>query len=54
MPFVSNAQRKWMYANNPKMAAEWSAATPKGKKLPEHKKKCVQVQVGERLLNFEF
>jgi len=39
MPFKSSAQRRWMYANNPKMAAEWEAATPKGKKLPGHVKK---------------
>lgn len=38
MPFKSKAQRKWMYANNPKMAAEWEAATPKGKKLPARAK----------------
>ena len=34
-PFVSQAQRAWMYANRPKMAAEWEAETPKGKRLPE-------------------
>ncbi len=41
MPFKSEAQRRFMYANHPKMAAEWQAATPKGKKLPAkvHKKK---------------
>ncbi len=37
MPFKSQAQRAWMYANKPSMAAEWEAHTPKGKKLPEHK-----------------
>lgn len=39
MPFVSKAQRKWMYSNKPKMAKEWESKTPKGKKLPEHVKK---------------
>lgn len=34
MPFKSQAQRKWMYANKPKMAKKWSDHTPKGKKLP--------------------
>jgi hypothetical protein len=34
MPFRSEAQRKWMYANDPAMAAEWQKKTPKGKKLP--------------------
>lgn len=36
MPFKSQAQRKWMYSQKPEMAKEWEAATPKGKKLPEH------------------
>jgi len=39
MPFKSKQQRKWMYATNPKMAAEWEAETPKGKKLPKTVKK---------------
>lgn len=37
MPFVSQAQRAWMYANHPEMAEEWEKHTPKGKKLPYHK-----------------
>jgi hypothetical protein len=39
MPFKSKAQRRWMYANKPAMAAEWEDKTPKGAKLPEHVKK---------------
>jgi len=39
MPFLSQAQRAWMYANKPKMAKEFEAATPKGKKLIERVKK---------------
>lgn len=35
MPFKSKKQRAWMYANDPEMAKEWEAHTPKGKKLPE-------------------
>ena len=35
MPFKSEAQRKFLYATNPKVAAEFEKATPKGKKLPE-------------------
>jgi hypothetical protein len=27
-----------MYAHDPKMAKQWEADTPKGKKLPEHVK----------------
>lgn len=36
MPFKSQAQRGFMYANHPEMAKEFEAATPKGKKLPQH------------------
>lgn len=38
MPFVSEAQRRYMWANHPEMAREFQDATPKGKKLPEHVK----------------
>ncbi|CAB5219545.1 hypothetical protein UFOVP221_89 [uncultured Caudovirales phage] len=37
MPFESDAQRKWMYANKPGMARRWAEETPKGKKLPKYK-----------------
>ena len=36
MPFKSEAQRKWMFAKDPKMARKWAKETPKGKDLPEH------------------
>ncbi len=29
MPFKSKAQARWMYANKPKMAAEWEDKTDK-------------------------
>lgn len=35
MPFVSQKQRAWMWANKSKMAREWESHTPKDKKLPE-------------------
>lgn len=35
MPFKSQAQRKWMYANKPQMAKRWEKETPKSKKLPK-------------------
>jgi hypothetical protein len=35
MPFKSEDQRRWMYANKPEMAKEWEEETPKGKKLPK-------------------
>lgn len=38
MPFKSKAQERWMYANHPKMAEEWSSHTDQ-KSLPEHVKK---------------
>lgn len=34
MPFKSEAQRRYMYANEPKLAREFESKTPKGKKLP--------------------
>ena len=37
MPFESEAQRRWMYANKPEMAKEWQKKTPKGVKLPKKK-----------------
>jgi len=39
MPFVSQAQKGYMYAKHPELAKEFEAATPKGKKLPYHKSK---------------
>jgi hypothetical protein len=39
MPFTSQAQRGFMYVHHPKLAKEFEAATPKGKKLPYHVKK---------------
>lgn len=37
MPFQSQAQRGYLYANHPEVAKEFEAHTPKGKKLPAHK-----------------
>lgn len=34
MPFKSQAQRKWMWAQHPEMAKKWEAHTP-DKKLPK-------------------
>ncbi len=39
MPFQSNAQRKYLWANHPEVAREFANATPKGAKLPEHVKR---------------
>lgn len=35
MPFKSQAQRSWMYANHPRMAKRWQSETP-AKPLPQH------------------
>jgi hypothetical protein len=34
VPFKSQKQRAYLYATHPKIAAEFEAKTPKGKKLP--------------------
>lgn len=41
MPFKSEAQRKWMWANKPKMAKGWEKHTPDNADLPEHVKKAM-------------
>ena len=35
MPFVSEAQRRFLFARKPKIAKEFAKETPKGKKLVE-------------------
>jgi len=35
MPFKSQAQRRFLFATNPKVAKKFASKTPKGKKLPE-------------------
>ena len=39
MPFKSKAQRRALYAKDPKLAAEFEKKTPKGANLPEKVKK---------------
>jgi hypothetical protein len=39
MPFRSQAQRRFMYARHPKIAARWEKHTPKGKRLPKRARK---------------
>jgi len=43
MPFKSQKQRAWMYANKPEMAKEWETHTPKGIKLPDHIKEAFKM-----------
>lgn len=42
MPMKSEAQRKWMHANKPKMAKRWEKETPKAAKLPKKKVKSTK------------
>ena len=39
MPFKSEAQRRYLYAREPKIATRWSRETPKNAKLPERVKR---------------
>jgi hypothetical protein len=39
MPFVSQAQQRWMFKNKPAMARRWAAETSDFKSLPKRKKK---------------
>jgi len=39
MPFQSQAQKGFLFANHPEVAKEFADKTPPGKKLPPHKKK---------------
>jgi len=45
MPFKSQSQRKWMYANEPEIAKRWEKETPKGK-LPKKVKKKKKPTMG--------
>lgn len=36
MPFLSKAQRKGMFANEPDVAKRWADETPTNGSLPEH------------------
>ena len=40
MPFKSQAQRRFLYATNPKVAKKFSKHTPAGTKLPDRVKKA--------------
>lgn len=54
MPFRSEAQRRYLFANHPDVAREFADATPKGKKLPEHVKKSHVRGVTDALERFGF
>lgn len=39
MPFKSEAQRRYMYSQKPKMAKRWEKETPRNAELPERVRK---------------
>lgn len=45
MPFKSQAQRAFLYANEPAVAQKFEEHTPKGKKLPAKLKKTKSAKV---------
>ena len=47
MPFKSEKQRKWMYANNPEMAKKWEKKEKKMKRVKELIKKMVREEMAE-------
>lgn len=53
MPFRSESQRRFLWAKHPDVAREFAAATPKGKKLPEHVKKSHALGVADALAHFK-
>lgn len=48
MPFKSEAQRRFMYANHPDIAARWSKEYPNQGKLPKHVSKKLKKLVGKK------
>lgn len=51
MPFVSESQKRFMYAKHPDMAREFQAATPKDAMLPEKVDKKARMGAMQRQLN---
>jgi len=47
MPFKSEAQRRWMWKNDPDMAQKWEAETPSGK-LPKRLHRKVRTKMNRR------
>lgn len=50
MPFKSKAQKRYLYANEPEIAKEFEAKTPKGAKLPEKVAKEEKSDIGESFM----
>lgn len=50
MPFVSQSQRSYLWANNLEIAKKWSEEYPNQGHLPEHKKdKAVKTSVDSQI-----
>lgn len=49
MPFKSQKQAKWMFANKPSMAKEWASKTPSIKALPMRKKRKIKIIINNKL-----
>jgi len=47
MPFKSEAQRRWMWKNDPEMARKWENETPSGK-LPTRLHRKVRTKMNRR------
>lgn len=53
MPFKSNAQRRFMYAEHPAIAKRWSKEYPNQGKLPDHVRKGIAHDHSIRQLHHE-
>jgi hypothetical protein len=51
MPYVSDAQRKFMHARHPEIAKRWDREYPNQKGLPEHVGKAKKGKVKPRGVN---
>lgn len=49
MPFVSKAQRAYLYKNHPDIAERWAKETPKNAPLPERKGKTRNQKAQDKL-----
>ncbi len=49
MPFRSQAQRRYLFSQKPRIAADFAAKTPKGAKLPEKAKKKPRIGVDNKM-----
>jgi hypothetical protein len=47
MPFKSEKQRRWMYANEPEMAERWEKESKKKKKRKNPKLEALERMAGE-------